>query len=174
MAQKYQFLNRWKKSESLFQLLKGTALQSPSLNAPPNWNCVHPKRRKCTFKSPKMPWHSRFSATFFCVFPFFQGKEPSDQHIKQVCMRVMQGETWWAFDPIYHFLCASFHGFNLSQNASLRSHVQRRPGVVSLISPLAEYSQVRRREREEGPIAEHEIKLQSLFMWWMRDSFSER
>lgn len=23
----------------------------------------------------------------------FQGKEPSDQHIKQVCMRVMQGKN---------------------------------------------------------------------------------
>lgn len=31
-----------------------------------------------------------------------QGKQPSDQHIKQVCMRVMQGKKRYAFDPIYH------------------------------------------------------------------------
>lgn len=117
-----------------------------------------------------MPRHPRFSVTFFCVFPFFQGKEPSDQHIKQVCMRVMQGETWWAFDPIYHFLCASFHGFNLSQNASLHSRVQRRRGVVSLISPLAKYSQVGRREREEGPIARTWNKA-SVFVYVMDESF---
>lgn len=36
------------------------------------------------------------------LFFFLQGKEPSDQHIKQVCMRVMQGKKREDFDPIYH------------------------------------------------------------------------
>lgn len=42
-------------------------------------------------------WKWLFSALSWNLLShlsFFQGKEPSDQHIKQVCMRVMQGKSW--------------------------------------------------------------------------------
>lgn len=155
VAQKYKFLKRWKKSKSPFQFFKDMALQCLSLNTLPNWNCVQPKSRKCTFHPPPPPpppKNKSPSIDAFYVFPFLQGKEPSDQHIKQVCMRVMQGETWWAFDPIYHFLCASFHGFNLSQNASLHSRVRRRPSrCLTDLAACGRLSSVKNKKGEEGP-----------------------
>lgn len=104
------------------------------------------------------------------VFPLSQGKEPSDQHIKQVCMRVMQGKTWWAFDPIYHFPRASFHDFNLSQNASLHSHIWRRPCVVSLISAVCWILWSAKNKKGRGLIAQTWNKA-SAFVYVMDEGF---
>lgn len=119
-----------------------------------SFNYCERKSVKCDegyFRSIAAPSHRRPHIGFVVIVVksikssfSFQGKEPSDQHIRQVCMRVMQGKHSSAFDPHLSSPCASFHDFNLSQDASLRNHIRSRPppSVVSLIWAVAEYPEV--------------------------------
>lgn len=102
-----------------------------------SFNYCERKSVKCDegyFRSIAAPSHRRPHIGFVVIVVksikssfSFQGKEPSDQHIRQVCMRVMQGKHSSAFDPHLSSPCASFHDFNLSQDASLRNHIRSRP-----------------------------------------------